>query len=180
MNVVLGLVLVCACGLLYLLYEVIKQQGRLLRLDGIKERLGMRPLPQPAGLAVAAAFAPSKLPHLTGKEVALEDTHHVEDDGSRSGNLRIKLKVLASAAVAVMFCSVVPAMAGVNLITNGGFEDGNLTGWATDYTDELGNPLASTPTYAAYAKHAARNDDRRRRRHRDVEHLRWPGPLRDQ
>ncbi|MFO1433547.1 MAG: TlpA disulfide reductase family protein [Candidatus Competibacteraceae bacterium] len=78
MNILLGLILVCACGILYLLYEVIKQQGRLLlRLDGIEQRLGMRAPAgapaQPAGLAVGTAFAPFKLPDLTGKEVALED-----------------------------------------------------------------------------------------------------------
>src|SRR5262245_14455728 len=43
MIILLGLLLVSSCGVLYLLYEVIKQQGRLLlRLDGIEERMGLR------------------------------------------------------------------------------------------------------------------------------------------
>jgi peroxiredoxin len=78
-GVLLGLILVSAWGVLFLLYQIIKQQGRLLlRLDGIEQHLGLRAPAggapaMPAGLAVGTPFAPFKLPDLTGKEVALED-----------------------------------------------------------------------------------------------------------
>jgi peroxiredoxin len=78
MAILVSLLLVSTCGVLYLLYEVIKQQGRiLLRLDGIAERLGLHApsgaQAMPAGLAVGTPFAPFTLPDLTGKQVALED-----------------------------------------------------------------------------------------------------------
>jgi peroxiredoxin len=78
MGILLGLILVSSCGILYLLYEVIKQQGRvLLRLDGIAERLGLHAPAgaqvMPASMAVGTPFAPFTLQDLTGKQVTLED-----------------------------------------------------------------------------------------------------------
>jgi peroxiredoxin/predicted Fe-S protein YdhL (DUF1289 family) len=77
-DVLTALILVSALGGLFLLYQIIKQQGRLLlRLDGIEQHLGIlapakRPA-MPAGLAVGKPFPPFKLPDLDGKDVALED-----------------------------------------------------------------------------------------------------------
>jgi peroxiredoxin/predicted Fe-S protein YdhL (DUF1289 family) len=72
-GVLLGLVLVSAWGVLFLLYQIIKQQGRLLlRLDGIEQHLGILAPAMPAGLAVGKPFPAFKLPDLDGKEVALE------------------------------------------------------------------------------------------------------------
>ena len=73
----LSLILLSAWGALFLLYQIIKQQGRLLlRLDGIERHLGILvPPARPAGaaaLAVGKFFPPFKLPDLDGKEVALE------------------------------------------------------------------------------------------------------------
>ena len=77
MNIVyglLGLILAGAGGIIYLLFEVIRQQGRLLlRLDGIEQHLGLRQPAAPASLAVGAVFPSFTLPDLTGKKVALED-----------------------------------------------------------------------------------------------------------
>lgn len=74
-GVLLGLILVSAWGVLFLLYQIIKQQGRLLlRLDGIEHHLGIfapRPV-VPAGLAVGKPFPTFKLPDLDGEDVALE------------------------------------------------------------------------------------------------------------
>lgn len=75
------------CALCALVYQLIKQQGRLLlRLDGLEEILtrrqalpaptmgnGNTPPAQPQGLPVGSAMVPLRLPDLTGKEVALED-----------------------------------------------------------------------------------------------------------
>jgi thiol-disulfide isomerase/thioredoxin/predicted Fe-S protein YdhL (DUF1289 family) len=71
-GVMLGLILVSAWGVLFLLYQIIKQQGRLLlRLDGIEQHLGLRARAMPAGLAVGVRFPAFKLPDLDGKEVTL-------------------------------------------------------------------------------------------------------------
>ena len=73
-GVLLGLILVSGWGVLFLLYQVIKQQGRLLlRLDGIEQHLGILSPAVAAGLAVGKPFPPFKLPDLGGKVVALED-----------------------------------------------------------------------------------------------------------
>ena len=77
-GLLLGLILVIGWAVLYLLYQVIKQQGRLLlTLDGIEEQLGAlapqgRPA-APAGLPVGEPFPSFKLPNLDGHEVVLED-----------------------------------------------------------------------------------------------------------
>jgi peroxiredoxin len=72
-GVLLGLILVSAWGVLFLLYQIIKQQGRLLlRLDGIEQHLGILAPAMPAGLDVGKLFPAFKLPDLDGKEVALE------------------------------------------------------------------------------------------------------------
>jgi peroxiredoxin/predicted Fe-S protein YdhL (DUF1289 family) len=72
-GVLLGLILVSTWGVLFLLYQIIKQQGRLLlRLDGIEQHLGILAPAMPAGLAVGKPFPAFKLPDLDGKEVALE------------------------------------------------------------------------------------------------------------
>ncbi len=74
-GLVLGLILVSGWGGLFLLYQIIKQQGRLLlRLDGIERHLGiLAPPPMAAGLAVGKPFPPFKLPDLDGQEIGLED-----------------------------------------------------------------------------------------------------------
>jgi peroxiredoxin/predicted Fe-S protein YdhL (DUF1289 family) len=72
-GVLLSLILVSAWGVLFLLYQIIKQQGRLLlRLDGIEQHLGILAPAMPAGLAVGKPFPAFKLPDLDGKDVALE------------------------------------------------------------------------------------------------------------
>jgi thiol-disulfide isomerase/thioredoxin len=73
-GVILGLILVTGWGVLFLLYQIIKQQGRLLlRLDGIERHLGiLAPPPMPAGLAPGKTFPPFRLPDLGGREVGLE------------------------------------------------------------------------------------------------------------
>jgi peroxiredoxin len=76
--VLLLLILLGAGGVLILLYEVIKQQGRLLlRLDAIDGRVGLRAPAggpsEPAGLAVGTTFPSFKLSDVAGNEVALED-----------------------------------------------------------------------------------------------------------
>ncbi len=63
---------------LFVLYQVIKQQGRvLLRLDGIEQQLEALATPsEPTvveGLPVGEPFPAFKLPNLDGNEVALED-----------------------------------------------------------------------------------------------------------
>jgi peroxiredoxin len=76
--VLLALVVLSGFAVLYLLYQIIKQQGRLLlRLDGIERQLGSR-APQarqeaPAGLPVGEAFQPFRLPDLEGNHKTLED-----------------------------------------------------------------------------------------------------------
>lgn len=77
-GVLLALILVSGWGVLFLMYQIIKQQGRvLLRLDAIEQRLGIRtPVRDwvmPAGLAVSSPFPSFKLPDLAGNAVALED-----------------------------------------------------------------------------------------------------------
>jgi peroxiredoxin len=78
---VLGIVLVSVWAVLFVLYLVVKQQGRLLlRLDGIEEQLGMpdpraqRPVAEPQGLAVGTPFPSFTMSHLlTEQEIRLED-----------------------------------------------------------------------------------------------------------
>ena len=56
-----------------ILYQVVKQQGRiLLSLDSLEQRLGPAE-PQPQGLAVGTLIAPFSLPDVDGQMVALED-----------------------------------------------------------------------------------------------------------
>jgi len=72
-GVILALVLVSSWGGLFLLYQIINQQGRLLlRLDGIERHLGILAPPVAAGLAPGKPFTPFKLPDLDGREVDLE------------------------------------------------------------------------------------------------------------
>jgi len=78
--VVVLLVLILASGwaVLFLLYQIIKQQGRLLlRLDGIDDQLGaLAPQRKPAvspGLPVGELFPSFQLPDLDGRQLALED-----------------------------------------------------------------------------------------------------------
>ena len=78
MVILLGLILLGAGGVLFLLFEVIKQQGRLLlRLDAIESRMGLRVSGRraigPAGSALGTDFPSFKLPDEAGNEVALED-----------------------------------------------------------------------------------------------------------
>lgn len=74
--VMLGLILL---SLWAVLYQLIKQQGRLLlRQDDLEQRLalgGIAPVAsaQSQGLAVGTPIAPLRLPDLDGKEVALEN-----------------------------------------------------------------------------------------------------------
>jgi peroxiredoxin len=72
------LILLGGVAILFLLYQIIKQQGRLLlRLDGIEEQLrSSAPSAKPAaavGLPVGTAFPSFRLPDLEGKEVSLEE-----------------------------------------------------------------------------------------------------------
>ena len=71
----LSLILLISCGVLYLLYQIVKQQGRLLfRLDTIEERLGLdSERSAQTQLEVGKPFASFKLRDLTGKEIALDD-----------------------------------------------------------------------------------------------------------
>jgi peroxiredoxin len=75
--VLLGVVVLSGFAVLFLLYQIIKQQGRLLlRLDAIEGQLGSRApqaRPEPAGLPVGEAFQPLRLPDLDGNHRALED-----------------------------------------------------------------------------------------------------------
>jgi peroxiredoxin len=74
----LAAVIVTIWAVLFVLYQVIRQQGRvLLRLDGIEQQLQTFALPsEPAvveGLPVGEPFPAFKLPNLDGNEVTLED-----------------------------------------------------------------------------------------------------------
>ena len=75
--VLLVFILISGWAVLFLLYQIIKQQGRLLlRLDGIEEQLGVLAPPRPeapAGLPVGEAFPAFRLPDLDGNHAALED-----------------------------------------------------------------------------------------------------------
>src|SRR5262245_53031211 len=83
--VALTLILLSVWAVIFVLYLVIKQQGRLLlRLDEIEERLEMptdgaarhaavRAAEAQRGLSVGTPFPTFKLPHLFGQEVSLED-----------------------------------------------------------------------------------------------------------
>jgi hypothetical protein len=67
-GVLLGLVLVSAWGVLFLLYQIIKQQGRLLlRLDGIEQHWGI--------------LAPASRPAVTASEQGTWPRAHVEAMG---------------------------------------------------------------------------------------------------
>src|SRR5213594_1831298 len=76
MMVALGLAVL---GLAAIVYQLIKQQGRvLLRLDDLERRLAEGAAPdslqsEPEGLAPGTPVAPFSLPDLTGRMVALED-----------------------------------------------------------------------------------------------------------
>jgi len=69
-----GFILLSLWGILY---QVVKQQGRiLLRLDGLDQRLGHAGRgdePEPQGLGVGTPIAPFRLPDLDGQMVSLED-----------------------------------------------------------------------------------------------------------
>ena len=78
----LVLILISSIGLWFVLYQVIKQQGRmLLHLDNVEQSLanGGRGVVAAGaqagagGLAVGTPLAPFELPDLTGRMVALED-----------------------------------------------------------------------------------------------------------
>src|SRR5690349_14006895 len=58
-----------------ILYQVVKQQGRiLLRLDGLDRRLGgEEDVHGTPGLGVGTPVAPFRLPDLDGKMIGLED-----------------------------------------------------------------------------------------------------------
>jgi len=58
-----------------ILYQVVKQQGRiLLRIDGLDRRFGpAEPEPEPQGLAPGTPIPSFRLPDLDGQTVALED-----------------------------------------------------------------------------------------------------------
>lgn len=83
--VLLVLILISSIGLWFVLYQVIKQQGRiLLHLDNVEQSLGsgggvvggvqlQRAQAGAGGLAVGTPLPPFELPDLTGKMVALED-----------------------------------------------------------------------------------------------------------
>ncbi len=78
MGMLLAVVVLTVWALLFVLYQVIKQQGRvLLRLDRIEQQLQTIAAPsEPAaveGLPVGEPFPSFKLPNLDGNEVALED-----------------------------------------------------------------------------------------------------------
>jgi len=75
------LTLLSVWAVVYVLYQIIKQQGRLLlRLDELEQHLGVDSQgakhgvpPEVAGLAVGTAFDSFRLPDLNGNQVALED-----------------------------------------------------------------------------------------------------------
>jgi peroxiredoxin len=76
--VLLALILVSVWAVLYVLFQVIKQQGRLLlRLDTLENNLGVGSQgmmqAEPQGLEVGTAFDSFNLPDLKGQQVALED-----------------------------------------------------------------------------------------------------------
>ena len=78
MGMLLALVLVSIWAMLFVLYQVIKQQGRvLLRLDGIETQLEtLAPPAQPEavqGLPVGEPFPAFTLPNLDGNPVTLDD-----------------------------------------------------------------------------------------------------------
>lgn len=81
MAMLLAIVAVSVWAMLFVLYEVVKQQGRvLLRLDGIEKQLEALAAPAAAaqpevaqGMAAGEAFPPFKLANLDGNAVALED-----------------------------------------------------------------------------------------------------------
>ncbi len=69
----LVLILISSIGLWFVLYQVIKQQGRmLLRFDEIGQHITGAAVPEPQGLSVGAQFDPFALPDLTGQTVTLE------------------------------------------------------------------------------------------------------------
>jgi len=73
----LSLIVIGVLAALFLVYEVVKQQGRLLlRLDQIEGQVGRLAQAQrptaPPGLPVGELFTSFKLPALSGREVALE------------------------------------------------------------------------------------------------------------
>src|SRR5436190_21664383 len=81
----LSLILLSVWAVIFVLYLVIKQQGRLLlRLDDLEERLEMptegasravmaHAAQAQRGLAVGTPFPTFKLPDLTGQELSLEN-----------------------------------------------------------------------------------------------------------
>ena len=78
MWLLLAVVMISIWATLFVLYQVIKQQGRvLLRLDGIEQQIKALAAPSAPtvveGLPVGEPFPAFKLPNLNGNEVALED-----------------------------------------------------------------------------------------------------------
>ena len=72
-TVLLGLILI---SLWVVLYQLVKQQGRmLLRLDGLERRVGhaSQDQAQPSGLPVGTSIPSFRLPNLKGQEIGLED-----------------------------------------------------------------------------------------------------------
>src|ERR1700694_804792 len=71
--ILLGLILISSIGLWFVLYQVIKQQGRmLLRFDEIAQHITGTAVPEPQGLSVGTQFDSFALPDLTGQTVTLE------------------------------------------------------------------------------------------------------------
>jgi len=71
--VLLVLILISSIGLWFVLYQVVKQQGRmLLRLDEIGQHINGAAVPEPQGLSVGTQFDSFALPDLTGQTITLE------------------------------------------------------------------------------------------------------------
>jgi peroxiredoxin len=71
--VLLVFILISSIGLWFVLYQVVKQQGRiLLRLDEIGHHTNGDAVPEPQGLTVGTQFDSFALPDLTGQIVTLE------------------------------------------------------------------------------------------------------------
>lgn len=71
--VLLVLILISSIGLWFVLYQVVKQQGRmLLRFDEIGQHINGDAVPEPQGLSVGTQFDSFALPDLTGQTITLE------------------------------------------------------------------------------------------------------------
>ena len=77
-----ALLVLAVVALASLLYQVLRQQGRLLlRLEALEEALAVEPptassngaAARPEGIPAATPFPPFRLPDLSGREVSLED-----------------------------------------------------------------------------------------------------------